>query len=122
MLTGRPTDFAEGLRRGIAAGCAALVLALTIFAASPVAHDWLHSVEKRHTCHEHPKPAPAPATAEHDCAIVLFASGVNLPVAPLALTPPRLIAQAVSPVTAAEFYLVSPRYLRQPERGPPSLG
>lgn len=109
------------MQRIVLAACAALVLALTIFAASPIAHDWLHAVEKKHTCHEHPAPA-SPATVDHDCAVVLFASGVELPVAPAALTPPRLITQGISPVTAAEFYLVSPRYLRQPERGPPASG
>ncbi len=119
----RSTALPDPMRRILAALCAALVLVLTIFAASPVAHDWLHAVEKKHACQEHPAPqTPASASAEHDCAVVLFASGVELPVGPLALTPPRIIAQGISPVTAAEFYLVSPRYLRQPERGPPSLG
>lgn len=109
-------------RRIVAVLSAGLVLALTLFAASPVAHEWLHSAEKQHTCPEHGKTQPAaPAASEpHDCAIVLFASGVDIPVAPLALTPPRLVAAGISPVTAAAVYLVSPRYLRQPERGPPA--
>lgn len=123
MSSARPNHLPDPLRRILAAGCAVLVLVLTIFAASPVAHDWLHAVEKKHTCHEHPAPpSPASANPDHDCAVVLFASGVELPVGPVALMPPRVLAQGVSPVTAAEFYLVSPRYLRQPERGPPSLG
>ncbi len=112
----------DPMRRIVAAACAALVLVLTVFSASPVAHDWLHAVEKQHTCSEHPASPPARASAEHDCAVVLFASGVDLPVGPIALTTPRVVAQGISPVTAAEFYLVSPRYLRQPERGPPDLG
>lgn len=114
--------FPDPLRRLLAAFCAALVLALTLFAASPVAHDWLHAVEPSHTCTQHAKPVatPTPAAADqHDCAVVLFASGVDLPVGPVALLPPRLVPQGVSPVTAAEVFLVSPRYLRQPERGPP---
>lgn len=115
------------LLRFIAAWCAALVLALTLFAASPVAHDWLHAAEKHHTCanHKSPEPAPAPRPLAHadadadTCAVVLFASGVEIAVGPVALTPPQLAVGSISPVTAAEFYLVSPRYLRQPERGPP---
>lgn len=124
MSSARTNALPTPMRRIVAAACAALVFALTIFASSPIAHEWLHAVEKKHTCNEHPAPTtpPASTTADHDCAVVLFASGVELPVGPVSLTPPRVLAPGVSPVTAAEFYLVSPRYLRQPERGPPGLG
>jgi hypothetical protein len=93
--------------RILAAGCAALVLALTIFAVSPAAHGLLHD-----DGHEH-------AVSDDACAVVMFASGVSLPVAPIAVIPPTAVACAISPVTAAEVFLISPRYLRQPERGPP---
>ena len=105
-------SFRDRLRRLLALGCAGLVLALSIFAASPVAHDWLHDDGHRH-CDE-----PS-SSAEHTCAVVMFASGVSLAVGPFALTPPTDVPQGVSPVTAADVFLVSPRYLRQPERGPP---
>ena len=85
-----------------------LVLALTIFAVSPTAHWLLHEEE-----HEH-------AVSDDACAVVLFASGVSLPVGPIAVVPPTTVACAISPVTAAEVFLVSPRFLRQPERGPPA--
>ena len=97
------------VRRILAAGCAALVLALTIFSASPSAHELLHADDHQH------------AVAGDTCAVVMFASGVSLPVAPFPITPPSDLQQAVSPVTAAEVFLVSPRYLRHPERGPPSI-
>ena len=119
----RPTFLADTLRRLLAAGCALLVLALTIVAASPSAHAWFHEAEQAHTCPHHPPADPKPAPAEaagHDCAVVLFASGVDLDVGPLALFPPATVAGAVSPVTAAAPDLVAPRYLRQPERGPPA--
>lgn len=96
----------ERLRRLLAAGCAALVFALTVFAASPVAHQLLHVDDV--------------SQGDHDCAVVLFASGVSLPVGPVHVTPPVEAIGAVSPATAAEVFLVSPRYLRQPERGPPA--
>lgn len=96
------------LRRGLAFGCAALVLALTIFAASPSAHGLLHDDDHQH------------AVDDEGCAVVMFASGVSLPVAPLAIIPPTEVVQGISPVTAADPFLVSPRYLRHPERGPPS--
>ena len=96
------------MRRIMAAGCAAMVLALTIFAACPTAHSLLHD-----DAHQH-------AVSEDPCAVVLFASGVSLPVVPIAITPPISVVQVVPRVAAAEIFLVSPRYLRQPERGPPS--
>jgi hypothetical protein len=96
----------DRLHRGLALACATLVFALTIFAASPIAHQWLHADDV--------------AQGDHDCAVVLFASGVSLPVGPIHVTPPQEAIGAVSPATAAEIFLVSPRYLRQPERGPPA--
>jgi hypothetical protein len=109
---------ADTLRRLVAGGCAGLVLALTLFAASPAAHAWVHASED----HADPcEPGRAhPAAAEMDgCAIVLFAGGVDVPAGPVALVPPRALPQSVSRATAAEFHLVRPRYLHQPERGPP---
>jgi len=97
-------------QQGVACVCAALVLALTIFAASPEAHQALHA--DHHT-------GPCQTEVEDSCAVVLFAGGVGLPVGPVAIIPPTSVVRGVSPVTAAEVFLVSPRYLRQPERGPP---
>lgn len=113
------SSWPDWLRRSLAAAGAALVLALTVFAASPAAHEWLHATAG--TCHGHGHDH-GPATSGDDdagCAVVLLASGVDLPVEPAAALPPRLVARGVTPVTAAEPLLVSPRYLRQPERGPP---
>ena len=92
-----------------------MVFALTLFAASPEAHALLHEKD-RCPGHDH---GPVETESDHTCAVVLFASGVSLPVEPLFVTPPTTVAAGVSPVTAAEVFLVSPRYLRQPERGPP---
>jgi hypothetical protein len=109
-----PLHLADRLRRLLALGCAAMVFALTIFAASPEAHRILHEDDG---C-----PGHRHGTAESDdsCAVVLFASGVALPVGPLYVTPPTAVPAGISPVTAADVFLISPRYLRQPERGPPS--
>lgn len=108
MCALRRVRFADCLRRVGAAGGAALVLALTIFAASPVAHDWLH----------------ANATGEYEsgCAVVLFAGGVSLPLDAPVVLPPATIGSDVHFASARSVVLVTPRYLRQPERGPPSLG
>lgn len=110
----KPLRLADHLRRLLALGCAAMVFALTIFAASPEAHRVLHADDG---CPGH---SHGPAESDHSCAVVLFASGVALPVGPLYVTPPTTVAAGISPVTAAEVFLISPRYLRQPERGPPS--
>lgn len=93
------------LHRLVAAGAAAVILALTVFAASPAAHDSLHD-----DCH-----------APHDdgCAVVLFANGLSLPLALPTLAAPECGRRGITAATAAEVFLVSPRYLRQPERGPP---
>jgi hypothetical protein len=108
--TVRPTAVADRLRRVLAGGCAMLVLALTIFAASPGAHRLLHDEDHGH----------AHAVAEDACAVVLFASGVSLPYACVTVAPPITALHGVSPVAAADVFLVSPRYLRHPERGPPA--
>ncbi|HVS53637.1 MAG TPA: hypothetical protein VHD62_14880 [Opitutaceae bacterium] len=96
---------ADLLRRLVAAGCAALILALTVFAASPAAHDWLHAKDGAH--------------GDDHCAVVLFASGVSLPLGAIAALPPTATIRAAAVPAAEEIYLASPRYLRQPERGPP---
>ena len=108
MFPARLTPVADLLRRLCAAGCAALVLALTVFAASPSAHDSLH--------------ANRTAAGDDGCAVVLFAGGVSLPLDPPVLQPPAAFAREVAHASAGEVFLVSPRYLRQPERGPPARG
>ena len=118
--TSHSRSSASGWRRVVASGCAALVFALTIFAASPSAHRLLHDDHHGHHHHHHHHDQDTGHAETGDtCAVVLFASGVSLPVAPISITPPTTVVQGISPVTAAEVYLVSPRYLRQPERGPP---
>jgi hypothetical protein len=96
------------LRRLLAAGCAALIFALGLFAASPALHGQLH--------HD------TTASTDDGCAIVLFAGGVSVPLAAIAVTPPS--AEWCEPVYfgSTEICLDSPRYLLQPGRGPPVLG
>ena len=105
-------------RRLGAAAAAALVLTLTLLAASPAAHAWLHAGPQDCAGHAH-VPAPEDHDADQSCAVVLMMSGVELPLEPLSPLPPRLIAGSDLRVTAAAPDLRHPRYLRQPERGPP---
>jgi hypothetical protein len=121
MSARQPKPPAGFLRRLIAAGCAALVLALAVFAASPVAHTWLHDATRAPAAPDHGPGSEHPvADAEHNCAIVLFAGGVTLSIAPAMPLPPRALSTDRSAATYPDLCLVSPRYLRQPERGPPA--
>jgi len=103
MFTRSP--FAETFRRFIAAGAAALVLTLTILAASPQAHEHVH-----HDCHH---------DEEHSCAVVLFAQGIWTTFNAIAVPQPEIAWSEFVPFSRPELHLVAPRYLRQPERGPP---
>lgn len=97
-----------------------LVLTLTVLAASPAAHAWAHG--RSDTCHDHPHSGShGPADDDSGCAVVLFASGLDVPAEPGALLPPTYVSGGILPVTAAEPLLSRPRYLRLPERGPPGL-
>ena len=95
-----------------------LVLALNVLAASPAVHAWVHT--RADACADHaPQPSPRNGDDDSGCAVVLFASGLDVPAEPGALLPPASVLGGVLPVTAAEPLLSRPRYLRLPERGPP---
>lgn len=96
---------ADRLRRLLAGGLAALVLTLSLLAVSPEAHRALHAADD---CH-----------AEEACPIVLFAAGVDLPPVAPAVAPPIALTEAPAAVRETLLFLVAPRYLRLPERGPP---
>ena len=84
----------------------AVLLLLSASAASPVVHHWLH--------------ADVSTDSSDNCAVVLFASGVTLAAAVVAITRPSLRWVELRVQAIAVLLVVSPRYLRQPERGPPA--
>lgn len=92
-------------RRLLAAGGIALVLLLSVLTANPELHRFIHG--------------DGEAGHEDGCAVVLFAHGVSAPFdsAVLAATPAAWAS--LSRPETAEIFLTSPRYLHQPERGPP---
>ena len=92
-------------RRILAAGCVALVLALGVFAVSPALHEQLHRND--------------PAAADDGCAVALFATGVVFLLAIFARPPVAMEWQELPRGMRREIRLNSPRYLLQPERGPP---
>lgn len=98
-------EIVSRFRRFCAVTAAGLLLLLAVSAASPSLHHWLHG--------------DGSDDASDNCAVVLFATGVTLAAAALAVTAPRLAWRETAVRFAAPLFLTSPRYLRQPERGPP---
>ena len=92
--------------RWVAGMAAALVLLLTALTASPSAHQWLHEGSSDH---------------EDGCAVVIFSLGVELMGFTALLTKP-LIRRTDAPQSADSVFLLPPRFLLQPERGPPARG
>ena len=101
----RQRQFADLLRRLLAAGCVALVFALGLFAVSPSLHERLHHDTDQ--------------VADDGCAIVLFASGVSVPLAVTAVPPAPVVWCEQLQLSPTEIILSSPRYLLPPELGPP---
>ncbi len=109
--------------RAVAVLAAVLVLALAVLAASPELHERLHGhelhpVAASHRGAAHNEAAPAPDD-EDGCIVSLFAQGVVLALAAVALV------QAGRPLSFVGFphrdrlAPESPRYLRLPAQGPP---
>ena len=98
----------ELLRRFAAAGTIGVVLALTVFAASPDLHDELHAGDHEHT------------ESGDTCAIALFAGGVEMPAAEVAT--PHYVANAGVALNfpGERIPFATSGHLLPPERGPPA--
>lgn len=95
------------VRRIGAAWGVALLLLLSASAASPVLHHWFH--------------ADRGVDANDNCAIILFASGVVLAATAIFATAPLAEWREIVRPQPTRVFVRPPRYLRRPERGPPSL-
>ncbi len=102
----RHLRFNESLRRVLASGCVALILVLGVFAASPALHERLHHSLR--------------SAQDEGCAVVLFASGVPVPLAMIAVPPTPVEWRDQIFFGSTELLLDSLRYLLQPGRGPPA--
>jgi hypothetical protein len=105
----------------IMAGCLALlVIALGLAQVSPEAHALAHGHnDHAHAGCDHGNVADKPVGDEdHRCAVELFGQGTELPVTP-SIVPSLRSWHETSFPAPTELYLSAPRYLRQPERGPP---
>ena len=107
MLTGRRRFRLRPTHRLLAAGCAALILLLTILAASPELHQRFH--------HE------TQPDRDDGCAVVLFSLGITGAAAAAILV---VVAQCLAEkvVTApAGVDLTAPRFQHPPGCGPPAV-
>jgi hypothetical protein len=109
------------LHRTLAVGAAALVLLLTVLAVSPQLHADLHAADPSHAHHHGPDHSHShdPAPSDEGCVVTLFGAGVTAAPAPLVVLAPTVRPTLAAFAPRAEIFVSSPRYLHQPERGPP---
>jgi len=96
-----------------------LVFGLTILAASPELHGWLHGHEPGAADVAHHGGHGQVPDDDDGCVVTLFAQGVVLPLALLALAFTGLTLRLVDFALCDRVIPESPRYLRLPAQGPP---
>ena len=116
----RRTSF---LTRAIASLAVMLVLALTVLAASPELHERLHGHGTGSAGTEHPagtRPAQGLPDNDDGCVVTLFAQGIVLPLALLALAFAGRVLRLIESSADDRFSAVAPRFLLLPSQAPPS--
>ena len=104
------TSTVHPFRRLLALGAAALVLLLTVLAVSPQLHTAFHG---------HSDDSAAANAQDEGCVVTLFAAGVTTAPAPLVVVAPPTTHLRAEFSPHSEIFVTPPRYLHQPERGPP---
>jgi|GEM_PF-563840 len=107
--------------RAVASLAAALVLVLTVLAASPDLHDRLHGHGPRMApaAHHDEGPTGAGRAGEDGCVVTLFAQGLVLA---LGLLAPAFTGRALRLLSFGfrdRIEPSAPRYLRLPSQAPP---
>jgi hypothetical protein len=109
--------------RLLASALAVLVVALSVFAASPALHAWLHdhAATAHHGCnHAHSTPAPAPDADDESCVVTQFAHG-KADCAPAPLLAPVATLRVTAFLAAAPFLAPrAPALFLPPGCGPPA--
>lgn len=93
------------LHRLLAAGSVVLVLMLSVLAASPALHAWLHR---------------SAGQADHECAITLYQHGVAAAGVGITLAAVVLVVLARVVTAPAELHLAPSRYWLPPGHAPPA--
>ncbi len=104
------TSTVHPFRRLWALGAAALVLLLTVLAVSPQLHTAFHG---------HDDDCAAENSQDEGCVVTLFAAGVTAAPTPLVVVAPPQAHLRADFSPHSEIFVSPPRYLHQPERGPP---
>jgi hypothetical protein len=97
----------------------ALVLALTVFSASPELHGWLHGHEPGAAEVGHHDGHGQVPCDDDGCVVTLFAQGLLLPFALLSLAFTGRTVRLADIAFGDRITPESPRYLRLPAQAPP---
>jgi hypothetical protein len=96
-----------------------LVFALTILAASPELHGWLHGHEPGAAAVAHHGGHGQIPDDDDGCVVTLFSQGLVLPLALLALAFTGRTLRLLDLALCDRVIPESPRYLRLPAQAPP---
>jgi hypothetical protein len=110
------------LTQATASFAAILVLVLTVLAASPELHERLHGHGPESagaTHHSGARPAQGLPDDDDGCVVTLFAQGVVLPLAILALAFAGHVLRLIDSGADDRFFAASPRFLLLPSQAPP---
>jgi hypothetical protein len=108
------------LERMTASLAIALVLCLTVLAASPDLHERLHGHHSEAASAEHHDGLPAKADTDDGCVVTLFSHGIALALGLLALAFTGKILRLCDFADFDRAVPESPRYLLLPTQAPPS--
>jgi hypothetical protein len=123
MARGNHSNFSL-LTRATASFAAILVLVLTVLASSPDLHQRLHgrgSVPAAAPGHSGAKAGQGQADDDGDegCVVTLFAQGIILPIALLALACAGRVLRFIGAGADERVAVVAPRFLLLPSQAPP---
>ena len=112
----------DALRRLLAAGSVALVLALGLMSVSPALHEWVHANPCATAAdHDAPGKSGPPAANDDACAVVAFAHGLTatLDIVAADRTPEATVTASLT--ARDEFTLAAADRLLPRGRAPPAV-
>ncbi len=113
------THQASPLTRTVAVLAAGLVLVLGLLTVSPELHASLHGPDESGAHADHESEAPV-GDADHECAVTLFAHGVEALLVFCLLMLARPLARSVVLRATDKIAVARPRYWLVPSHAPPA--